>query len=293
MQPGPAMPGGAGASLRWVRNALALLVIALASSSPSARAGESAPAATTAAPVWWAASDLGMDLTFAPDMRHWPPSTVLERIETIDSETARTLALPSIGRTARLDPATRIVELDRFGRRVDSELGAALTPVDELILDLRHNHGGNVRRMLRVAARFTGPVPDALELKADDGVTVLAIPDPPGPVWRGRLTVLVGDDTISSGEVLAGLLRRYAHAAVLGERTWGKDFAMRVVTIDQDWRALVPAGLIEIPGEVLHGGLVPDGPIPPALLVRLAKPPPWGGQPGSTEGGRAPGERGP
>ncbi len=44
---------------------------------------------------------------------------------------------------------------------------------------------------------------------------------------------------------------------------------MRVETIDHDWRALVPAGRIEIPGEVLHGGLVPDGPIPPELLARL------------------------
>ena len=101
-------------------------------------------------------------------------------------------------------------------------------------------------------------------------MTVLAIPAPPGPVWQGRLTVLVGDDTISSGEVLAALLRHFAHAAVLGERTWGKDFAMRVVMVDPDWRALVPAGRIEVPGEVLHGGLLPDGPIPPDLLARIA-----------------------
>ena len=176
---------------------------------------------------------------------------------------------PSVARTARLDRATRLVELDRFGRGVDAELGAALGPADGLILDLRHNHGGSIRRMLRVAARFTGPVADALRLIGEGRVTALAIPDPAAPVWSGRLTVLVGSDTISSGEVLAGLLRRYARARVLGERTWGKDFAMRVELLDHDWQALVPAGRLEIPGEALHGGLVPDGPISAEMLIRL------------------------
>ena len=271
VEPGPAGPGREGASPGWGRNARSLLLaVALAAASQPTQAGEADPAAAIGAPAPWAPSDLGMDLTFAPDMHHWPPSTVLEQATTLDSEAARALAQPSIGRTARLDHASRIVELDRFGRRVDAELGAALAPVAELILDLRHNHGGSVRRMLRVAARFTGPVPDALRLIADDGVTVLAIPDPKEPVWQGRLTVLVGDDTISSGEVLAALLRRFAHAAVLGQRTWGKDFAMRVVMVDPDWRALVPAGRIEVPGEALHGGLLPDAPIPPDLLARIA-----------------------
>ena len=271
VEPGPASPGRAGASAAWGRTARSLLLgVALAAASLPAQAGEADSGAPIGAPAPWTPSDLGMDLTFAPDMHHWPPSTVLERATTLEDEAARALAQPSIGRTARLDRESRIVELDRFGRRVDTELAAALAPVAELILDLRHNHGGSVRRMLGVAARFTGPVPDALRLIADDGVTVLAIPAPSAPVWQGRLTVLVGDDTISSGEVLAALLRHFAHAAVLGERTWGKDFAMRVVMVDPDWRALVPAGRIEVPGEVLEGGLLPDGPIPSDLVVRIA-----------------------
>ena len=245
-----------------------LLAAAALSWSGAAGAAEQAPPTVAVAP---ALLDL-MDPTFAPDLGHWPPSTMLWRLQTVDGAAIWALAQPSIERAARLDQATRLVELDRFGRRVETELRAALGPVDLLVLDLRHNRGGSVRRMLRVAADFTGPVPDALRLIADDGVTVLAIPDPSGPVWPGRLTVLVGNQTISSGEVLAGLLRRYARATVLGERTWGKDFAMRVEALDHDWRALVPAGRIEIPGELLHGGLVPDGPIPPELLARLEPP---------------------
>ena len=281
--PRPARPGrprGHGRS--WLPVAATLCWSAVA-----AAAGPT-PSTTSAAP---APLDL-MDTTFAPDLGRWPPSTVLWRRETVDGDALWAAAQPSIERTARLDVATRLVELDRFGRRVEAELRAALGPVDAFILDLRHNGGGSIRRMLRVAAQFTGPIPDALRLIAEDGVTVLAIPNPSGPVWPGRLTVLVGHQTISSGEVLAGLLRRYARAQVLGERTWGKDFAMRVEVLEGQWRALVPAGHIEIPGEALHGGLLPDGPIPPELLARIEPPRTPASRPGATEGGRAPGERG-
>jgi C-terminal processing protease CtpA/Prc len=102
-----------------------------------------------------------------------------------------------------------------------------------------------------------------------DQVRLLAIPQPSGAVWRGRITVLVGANTISSGEVLAVLLRRHAGASVLGERTWGKDYVLRVQPVDSDWRALIPDGRIEVPGEVLAGGLIPEGPIPAELAASL------------------------
>jgi carboxyl-terminal processing protease len=137
------------------------------------------------------------------------------------------------------------------------------------VLDLRHNQGGVLKRMLRIAGRFTGAVPDAVRLVKPGQVRVLGIPPPSGTIWHGRITVLVGANTISSGEVLAALLRRHAGATVLGERTWGKDYVLRVEAIDPDWRALIPDGKIEVPGEVLAGGLLPDGPIPAELAARV------------------------
>jgi C-terminal processing protease CtpA/Prc len=175
----------------------------------------------------------------------------------------------SITRTADLGAGRRLVRLEGFGRKVDYELGAALRGANALVLDLRHNDGGVLRRMLRIAGRFTGPVPGAVRLVRADQVRVLAIPQPSDGVWRGQITVLVGGNTISSGEVLAALLRRHSGATVLGERTFGKDYVLRVEPVDPDWRALVPDGQIEVPGEILAGGLLPDGPIPAELAVRV------------------------
>jgi hypothetical protein len=227
-----------------------------------------APAPTPADEMWGAAA-LGIDLTFAPFYGRMPPGTILQRAHHPTSDQIRWARTDrSVERIAAL-PGGRLVRLDRFGRKAEYELGAALRGADALVLDLRHNQGGVLKRMLRIAGRFTGAVPDAVRLIKPGQVRVLGIPQPSGTIWHGRLTVLVGANTISSGEVLAALLRRNAGAAVLGERTWGKDYVLRVEAIDPDWRALIPDGQIEVPGEVLAGGLLPDGPIPAELAARV------------------------
>jgi hypothetical protein len=216
------------------------------------------------------AEALGLDLNFAPFFGRAPAGTILQRVHHPTSDQIRWARTEtSIERTASLGARRHLVRLDRFGRKVDYELSAALRGADALVLDLRHNHGGVLRRMLRIAGRFTGPVPGAVRLVKADRVGVLAIPQPSGAIWGGRITVLVGANTMSSGEVLAALLRQHAGATVLGERTWGKDYVLRVEPVDPDWRALIPDGRIEVPGEILAGGLVPDGPIPTELAAIL------------------------
>jgi C-terminal processing protease CtpA/Prc len=216
------------------------------------------------------AGALGVDLSFAPFFGRVPAGTILQRVRHPTSDQIRwARSESSITGTRNLGQGQRLVRLDRFGRKADYELSAALRGADALVLDLRHNHGGVLRRMLRIAGRFTGPVAGALRLVKADQVRLLALPQPAGAVWRGRITVLVGANTISSGEVLAALLRRHAGATVLGERTWGKDYVLRVEPVDPDWRALVLDSRIEVPGETLAGGLVPDGPIPAPLAASL------------------------
>ena len=228
-----------------------------------------APASAPAAELEGAAA-LGMDLSFAPFHGRAPAGTILQRARHPTSDQIRWASTrSSIAGTVDLGAGRRLVRLDHFGRKADYELSAALRGLDALVLDLRDNHGGVLRRMLRIAARFTGPVPGAVRLIKADEVRTLSIPMLTAPVWRGRITVLVSAGTISSGEVLAALLRRHAGATVLGERTWGKDYVMRIERIDHDWQALIPDGRIEVPGERLAGGLVPDGPIPAELAASL------------------------
>ena len=174
---------------------------------------------------------------------------------------------PTLGGVSRPSPQVLRLKIVRFGRMAEREVLAALAAspgVRVLELDLRGQRGGRLRNMLRLAGLFTGPVPGAVIL-AGARRTVLSIPARPRRLpWPVRLRVLVDRRTASSAEVFAALLRRHAGARILGERTFGKDWVARPVAVSHDWRLLVPAERIVVPGETLAGGLKPDAPLPAA-----------------------------
>ncbi|MDJ0895501.1 MAG: S41 family peptidase, partial [Alphaproteobacteria bacterium] len=105
------------------------------------------------------------------DVRH--PST--DQIRWVTS--ARSVA------SASVDEAILTIRLIRFGRKavpeIRNELETRLTADSEIktvVLDLRANQGGDLDRMLRVAATFTGPVQNAVRLIGWNGATALSIP---------------------------------------------------------------------------------------------------------------------
>ena len=172
---------------------------------------------------------------------------------------------PSVAAVEWRDDAALVVELTRFGRTADREVADAVAPhandaVARLVLDLRRNGGGDFDRMRRVASLFTGPRTGAIRLVGQDGATDLALPVPLRVLALdgAALDVLIGPETASSAEVLAALLRRHAGARLVGAPTRGKDRLTRLVPVDHDWRLAIPAERIEVPGEALAQGLVPD-----------------------------------
>lgn len=195
---------------------------------------------------------------------------LIEAVDHPDSDTIRLAATrPSLGPVRRLAGGHLIVPLERFGRRAAQELRDAIAGAgaERVILDLRANRGGGLDRMLRVAALFTGAVDEALWVAERGGRRGIAIPAGATRFELAALTVLIGPETASSAEILAALLRRYAGAEVAGQRSFGKDYLLRAIPVHHDWRLLVPAGRIEVPGEVIAGGLVPDGPSPTVTMA--------------------------
>jgi hypothetical protein len=189
----------------------------------------------------------------------------VERVEHPDTDAIRRVAtLPSVRVLGQLTDASTLIALDRFGRTAESELRRAISAsaAGGIVLDLRANRGGGFESMLRVAGLFAGPVDGAVYVIGNDGRRLRAIPAvDPVPAPRG-LRVVVGPETASSGEMLAALLRRHAGAEIVGQRTRGKDYLVRVIPLNHDWRLAIPAERVEIAGEELAGGLRPDRPAP-------------------------------
>jgi carboxyl-terminal processing protease len=198
------------------------------------------------------------------------PRARLEKIRHPDTDTIRRVRTrPSVTGWSLRPSGTLRLSLDHFGRKAKVEINTALrqgqakkrSPVNVLEIDLRRNRGGNLNRMLKVAALFTGPVPGAVHLNGSARTTSIGIPDAGQRLRFRRIDLLVGPDTASSAEVFAGLLRTLCGARLLGRRTHGKDYLLRAVPVSHDWRLLVPAGVITLPGVSLAGGLVPDVPL--------------------------------
>ena len=194
------------------------------------------------------------------------PAARLVRVKHPDSDTIRRAHTePSVTAVEWRDDAALVVVLDRFGRTADREVADAVTarangaPV-RLVLDLRRNAGGDFDRMRRIASLFTGPREGAIRLIGQSGATDVTLPAPLRALALdgAPLDVLIGPETASSAEVLAALLRRHAGARLVGAKTRGKDWLTRLIPVDHDWRLAIPAERIEVPGERLAQGLVPD-----------------------------------
>ncbi len=181
-----------------------------------------------------------------------------------DTDTIRrAYTVPSVTSVERRGDGVLVVALDRFGRTADREIVDAIDAVGpaetaRVVLDLRGNAGGDFDRMRRVASLFTGPRESAVRLYGLNGAADVALPQPLRAIGEFEIDVLIGPGTASSAEVLAALLRRHAGARLIGAPTMGKDWLTRLVPVDHDWRLAIPAERIEVPGETLTQGLVPD-----------------------------------
>ena len=190
------------------------------------------------------------------------------RVSHPDTDTIRRAhTVPSLSAVGRRSDGALAVVLDRFGRTSDREIADAVAaqPPKRLVLDLRGNSGGDFDRMRRVASLFTGPREGAIRLLGRAGASNVALPAPLRAIDEFEIDVLIGPGTASSAEVLAALLRRHAGARLIGARTQGKDWLTRLVPVDHDWRLAIPAERIEVPGETLARGLVPDIEVAPMV----------------------------
>lgn len=139
-----------------------------------------------------------------------------------------------------------------------------------LVLDLRGCPGGDLDACVRLAGDFL-----------DRGLEIVRVLDADGDelVLRARhddpctlpLALLVDRRTASAAEVLAACLQAHGRCLVVGEATWGKGTAQRVIPTD-DGAFHATVGRCARPGgEPIDGaGVVPDVPADPEAAKAAA-----------------------
>lgn len=133
-----------------------------------------------------------------------------------------------------LDPSERIgyIRLTQFTmdtavelRRVLKDLSRAEPPVRGLIVDMRFNPGGLLSAAEEVSDEFLsrGLIVRIKGRTSRSQKTATAI----GAYQRGEVIVLVNQYSASASEIVAGALKDWGRARIVGERTYGKGSVQR------------------------------------------------------------------
>ena len=161
------------------------------------------------------------------------------------------------------------VSIDIFGDRTVQELdealaGASLEHATGLILDLRGNGGGWVKTAQQVLGRFLDPaVGPALYEDTTPGAggeTAIPIEASKAAPTTLPMIVLVDGQTASAAEIVAGSLRDYNRALVVGDQTYGKGSVQTVFDLadGSSLRVTVAEWLTPSKGRIQDEGIRPD-----------------------------------
>ncbi len=144
--------------------------------------------------------------------------------------------------------------------------------VDGLVLDLSSNGGGSLDDAVKIAGLFfqTGNVVKQSSRDESRGASTLRDVDPTVD-WNGPLVVLTSRISASASEIVAGTLKDYQRAVVVGnDHTFGKGSVQTVMPIPNDMGALkVTIGMFFTPGgfSTQHKGVESDVFIPGAYEI--------------------------
>ncbi|HEX7926389.1 MAG TPA: carboxy terminal-processing peptidase, partial [bacterium] len=121
-------------------------------------------------------------------------------------------------------------------RDVDRILKRFVTQgVDGVVLDLRDNGGGGLDEAVQLSGLFLERGATVVRVRDNNGDTQNHDNTSP-PVFRGPLVVLVNRFSASASEILAGALKDYGRAIIVGDKTtFGKGTVQNIINL--------PAGL--------------------------------------------------
>jgi carboxyl-terminal processing protease len=193
--------------------------------------------------------------------------SMLEKEVNGGKKTIAVLNLPSFYADEKRGGRTAAGDMRRLLREA-KEKGA-----EALVLDLSNNGGGSLDDAVKIAGLFfkTGNVvKQSARANAFDGEgqTILADRDP-GVEWEGPMVVLTSRISASASEIVAGTLKDYKRAVVVGgDHTFGKGSVQSVVPLPVGLGAVkVTVGMFFTPGgfSTQHRGVEADIVLPGAF----------------------------
>jgi len=135
-----------------------------------------------------------------------------------------------------LDDGIGYVKINQFQERTADELALALKEIDKnkilsLILDLRNNPGGLLKSAVDVSDEFLPPGKLVVYIKGRDGEKTEYVTTGEHPSYNFTTIVLVNQGSASASEIVAGALKDWDRAVILGVPTFGKGSVQSVIPL--------------------------------------------------------------
>ncbi len=180
--------------------------------------------------------------------------------------TRKAIEIPTV-KTRILPEGVFVIELYNFSATSPNLFRASLrefieSGADKLVIDLRNNPGGYLEAALDMASWFlpTGKVVvtedfgDETEDREYRSKGYDIFTD------QLKLAILINEGSASASEILAGALREYDKATLIGENTFGKGSVQELVSLTSDTslKITVAHWFTPLGNSISDGGLAPD-----------------------------------
>ncbi len=174
--------------------------------------------------------------------------------------------IPTV-KTEKIDDVF-VISLYSFNAIANAKMYSALNDyiksgASKLILDLRGNPGGYLSGAVKVAGYFLPPGKVVVKETFGDGRKNKVFRSTGMPLVnlkKDNFVILVNGGSASASEILAGALRDYDYATLIGERTYGKGSVQELIPLSEDSALKVTIARWLIPnGDSISGqGLIPN-----------------------------------
>lgn len=194
------------------------------------------------------------------------------RLEVIDSTTAETVeisvtrevvVIPSIGNVEKISEETYLIQLLQFNKNTPSLMRQEIQKlvnedIENLILDLRGNPGGELYSCLEIVDMFLkeGVI---VKIKFRDEEKVFSAKA--GDIAEDlNLVVIVDEYSASASEIFAGAIQDHERGLIVGNTTFGKGLVQHGETLEGGGSIIITTAVYLTPnGHQVNGnGIIPD-----------------------------------
>ncbi|RKD89708.1 carboxyl-terminal processing protease [Mangrovibacterium diazotrophicum] len=138
------------------------------------------------------------------------------------------IPLYSLDASYMLNDHTGYIKINRFAATTTDEFDTAIADLkknpglENLVLDLRGNGGGYLKKAIELADQFLGPDKLVVYTEGNNDRRKDYESSAVGEFEHGRLVVLIDEGSASASEIVSGAIQDWDRGLIIGRRSFGK-----------------------------------------------------------------------